>query len=65
MRFRLKNSDTIKASLYNSSGKLLTTIYDSGLAYPQTIVEAVNAKNNNTPDGSLSRVRFSAGVLKK
>lgn len=24
----------------------------SGLAYPQTIVEAVNAKNNNTPDGS-------------
>lgn len=30
MRFRIVYNDTIKAYLYNSKGKLLTTIYDSG-----------------------------------
>lgn len=30
MRFRIAYKDTVRAYLYNSKGKLLTTIYDSG-----------------------------------
>lgn len=48
-RFRITESTTIKASLYNSEGKLLTTIYDSGYTRLSQVESALLSKCCNPP----------------
>ncbi|MDA3614743.1 hypothetical protein [Polluticaenibacter yanchengensis] len=50
--FRMKESDTIKAMLYNRSGKLLTSIYDSGFSRIEQVRSALKSKCCHPPKGT-------------
>lgn len=47
--FRISQNDTIKAYLYSESGKLLTTIYDSGYTRIHQVYTALLQKCCNPP----------------
>lgn len=48
-RFRIKKTDTLKMHLYSSSGKLLTSIYDSGYTRLSQCYDALMRKCCNPP----------------
>lgn len=52
MRFRIAQNDTITANLYSPSGKLLTTIYDSGYTRISQVESALLRKCCNPPRGT-------------
>lgn len=56
MRFRIAYNDTIRAYIYNSRGKLLATLYDSGFT---TIKQVENALINKVPYFSGKRLEVS------
>lgn len=56
MRFRIAYNDTIKANIYNSRGKLLATLYDSGFT---TIKQVEATLINKVPYFSGKRLEVS------
>lgn len=56
MRFRIAYNDTIRAYIYNSRGKLLATLYDSGFT---TIKQVETALINKVPYFSGKRLEVS------
>ena len=55
--FRIAESDTITASLYNASGRLLTTIYDSGYTTIKQVESALLRKCCHPPKNTQFSIK--------